>query len=86
MTVCPLSPQPSSSLLAVPPEQTPPLHSALSAPAVAKLWETSPSAKPVLMSSTTDTLEPSGRMQQCTYYVCINFYVQNLKKLKVIQA
>lgn len=67
LTVSPPSPQLSSSVLAVPPEQTPPLHSVLSVPAVGELWETSPSAKPVLMSTTTVTLEPSGRVRQCHY-------------------
>lgn len=72
------SPQLSSSLVAVPPEQTPPLLSALSVPAVAKLWETSPSAKPALMSSTTATLEPSGRTQQRSHSLHMCMCVKRL--------
>lgn len=52
--------QPSSSVVAVPPEQSPTLRSVLCASAAVKLWETRPNAKPVLMRSTTVMLEPLG--------------------------
>lgn len=52
--------QPSSSVVAVPPEQSPTLRSVLCASAAVKLWETRPNAKPALMRSTTVMLEPLG--------------------------
>lgn len=57
-----VSPQLGSSALAVPLEQTYPLHSVLSVQEVGKKWEMSPSAKLALKSNTTAMLEPSGRV------------------------
>lgn len=47
-------------------EQIPALRSVLSVAEVRELWVMSPSANPVLTRSTTATVEPLGRKQQCS--------------------
>lgn len=58
-------PQLTSSAVDAPPDPSPTLRSASSVKAVARLWETRPSAKPTPMSSTTVTTEPSSTIRGC---------------------
>lgn len=68
-----VSPQLSSSALAVPLEQSHPLHSVLRVREVGNLWEMSSSAKLTLKSITTAMLEPSGRVWLWLHLVEVKF-------------
>lgn len=63
------SPQPTTSLAAVPLGQTHPLRSADSVSVVGKPWEMSSNANPVLRSATMDMVEPLGRMYKLTTFI-----------------